>query len=93
MARLQQTLRGCRDVRLALLFGSFARGEAREGSDVDIAVLGPIRDPLGLRAELVEACGREVDLVSLEDPGFALLQAIVRDGKPLHEATRGAYAS
>ena len=37
---LRKALRGRKDVRLALLFGSRARGRARPDSDADVAVLG-----------------------------------------------------
>lgn len=49
------------------LFGSWARGEAREGSDVDVLV--EVDPSIGLRFvelgdELEKALGRRVDLVS-----------------------------
>ncbi len=53
----------------AWLFGSFARGEERENSDVDILVKFDRTLPIGLFAyvrmnrELEEKLGRKVDLV------------------------------
>ena len=53
----------------AWLFGSFARGEEREDSDVDILVKFDRTLPIGLFAyvrmnrELEEKLGRKVDLV------------------------------
>ncbi len=53
----------------AWLFGSFARGEEREDSDVDILVKFDRTLPIGLLAyvrmnrELEEKLGRKVDLV------------------------------
>lgn len=90
---LASVLRERRDVKLAVLFGSHARGAARPDSDVDVAVLGPLDDLVALSSELEAACGRPVDVVRLEDAGFPLLQAIVRDARPLHEAERGAFAA
>ena len=52
----------------AWLFGSFARGEQREDSDVDILVVLDHSQPVGLRffgmyEDLKEILGRNVDLV------------------------------
>jgi predicted nucleotidyltransferase len=91
--RLRLALAGRRDVRVAILFGSQARGTARADSDVDLAVVAPDADPLDLAAELSQALEREVDVVPLsDDPGVPLLEALVRDGVIVHEATRGAGA-
>lgn len=62
-------------VKRAYLFGSYARNEATEKSDVDIRIeSGKIRGLLqlsGFRLDLVEALGTEVDLLSvLPDPQF-----------------------
>jgi predicted nucleotidyltransferase len=90
---LRKALRGRRDVRLALLFGSRARGRARADSDADVAVLGKDLNLLELAADLSEAAGVEVDVVSLKDPGYPLLNALLRDGIVLHEGERGAAAT
>src|SRR5437868_7120083 len=90
---LKEALNGRKDVRLAMLFGSRARGRARSGSDADVAVLGDNLDLLELAADLSDAARVEVDVVSLEDPGFPLLNALLRDGIVLHEAERYAAAS
>ncbi|HSG38042.1 MAG TPA: nucleotidyltransferase domain-containing protein, partial [Thermoanaerobaculia bacterium] len=66
---LRDSLRGREDIRLALLFGSRARGRARKESDADVAVLGRDLDLLSLAADLSGAARVEVDVVSLEDPG------------------------
>lgn len=62
-------------VKRAYLFGSYARNEATEKSDVDIRIeFGKIRGLFqlsGFRLDLVEALGTEVDLLSvLPDPQF-----------------------
>ena len=50
------------------LFGSYARGEAREDSDVDLHVKPPQGIGLfglgGLYADLEEALGKEIDLIT-----------------------------
>ena len=88
---LQEALRSRKDVRLALLFGSQARGKARRDSDVDVAIEGDI-NTLALISELSDATGREVDVVELRRAGYPLLKALLRDGIVLHEAARGIAA-
>jgi predicted nucleotidyltransferase len=69
------------------LFGSVARGSAREASDVDVAVLLE-RDPPpaleGLRTDLADALqellGRAVDLVILNQAPADLAHRVLRDG-------------
>jgi predicted nucleotidyltransferase len=90
---LRGALRGRKDVRVALLFGSRARGRARPGSDADVAVEGRGLNPLALAADLSEAAGVEVDVVDLSRAGYPLLNAVLRDGILLHEGERGAAAS
>ena len=90
---LRKALRGRRDVRLALLFGSRARGRSRPGSDADVAVLGKDLNLLELAADLSEAASVEVDVVSLADPGYPLLNALLRDSIVLHEGERYAAAA
>lgn len=89
---LRGALAGRADVRLALVFGSAARGTAREDSDIDLAVDAPGLDLLVLARDLSLAVGREVDVVDLADPGYPLLAAIVRDGVVVAEGERGAAA-
>src|SRR5205814_4650457 len=57
---LKQALAGRDDVRLALLFGSHARGRARPESDVDLAVDAPDVDLLALAPALALAIGAAV---------------------------------
>ena len=85
------------DVALALLFGSFARGEPRPASDVDIAVRfvpGAARDGLahpvyGVAADLPALVGRRVDVVDLDHAGPVLTFAIASEGVLLWEANEG----
>jgi predicted nucleotidyltransferase len=91
--RLKKTLRERTDIRLALLFGSRARGRTRPDSDADVAVLGESLDLLELAADLSDAARVDVDVVSLDDPGYPLLNAVLRDGIVLHEGRRHAEAS
>ena len=80
------------EVRLALLFGSRARGVEREGSDVDLAVSAAPIDRLGLIRDLAAATGRAVDVVDLDRAGYFLVVALLRDGIVVHEGRRHAAA-
>jgi predicted nucleotidyltransferase len=70
IAKLREVLRTERNVRFAMLFGSTARGDDTEDSDVDVIVdlrdssLDPVLD---LSLKLEDAVGRSVDVVRLED--------------------------
>lgn len=88
IARLTETLATLDgDLAAAYLFGSAARGEARPGSDVDVAILlrqEPEATLGGLRADLAdtlaEALGRPVDLVVLNRAPADLIHRVLRDG-------------
>lgn len=70
-------------VTRAGIFGSFARGEADETSDVDLLVEVPrgttLLDMAGLGIELEEALGRSVDLVTYESIHPRMRERILRD--------------
>jgi predicted nucleotidyltransferase len=100
----QTTLEQLRDVlsrgprlRLAILFGSRARGTARPDSDVDVAVRPAqplsLAEELELGAALERAAGAPVDLVILDEAPAGLRWRIARDGvvlmaDPPYEASR-----
>lgn len=71
-------------VRRIRVFGSFARGDAREDSDLDLLVeAGPNTPPWfpgGLLADLEEELGRKVDIAE-----ESTLHPRIRD-RVLHEA-------
>ena len=93
----QQMLQTIRDyfvtqpVQRAWLFGSYARGEERDDSDVDILVKFDRRLPIGLFAyvrmhrELEEKLGRKVDLVEEGTLRPAVQQSANRDLKVVYE--------
>jgi predicted nucleotidyltransferase len=87
--RLREFFRGRTDVRLAVVFGSRARGTAVETSDVDVAVHAPGVDLLGLAAAVSRVTRHEVDVVALDDAGVPLLARIVREGVGVHEGRPG----
>ena len=93
-------------VELAYLFGSRARGDARPGSDVDLAVLldarvasGGVADKssllarhLDLAARLHDAGAGEVDLVLLDDAPLPLRGRVAREGVVLWARDQGVRA-
>lgn len=73
------------DVRLAVVFGSAAKGTLHRRSDLDIAVMG-VPSPArlaGLAVTLARIAGREVDLIPLETAPPLLRFEIARDGAVL----------
>jgi predicted nucleotidyltransferase len=89
ISAVAEALRTERNVRLAVLFGSAARGHTGEGSDVDVLVALSEERPMylaHLAARLTRALERDVEVLSLaqvrtRDP--ALLGAILPDGRPV----------
>jgi predicted nucleotidyltransferase len=92
--RLRSRISGLPAIRLAVLFGSTARGEAGPRSDVDLGIL---LDPdtrdlrLHVGAELGRAAGREVDVVFLNEAPPLLRFEISRDGLLLFEKEDGLW--
>lgn len=94
LAALRQVLQGHPEIRLALLFGSRARGRGGPQSDIDIAIdsKGGF-DLLALKRDLSLAVSAEVDVVDLARAGFVLLQAVLRDGAAIYQGERNALGS
>lgn len=97
---VEDGLRRIRDVatrhtalRLVVLFGSRARGEATERSDWDVGYVadGPV-DADALLAELVLALGTDrVDLVDLARASGLVRFRAARDGVPVLAASEGGW--
>jgi uncharacterized protein len=87
LAELLSPALDCDGVVAAYLFGSRARGTARRGSDIDVAVwldprLGPrerLDRQLALAADLEGRAG-DVDVVVLNDAPPLLRHRVLRDG-------------
>nr|MDO8098120.1 nucleotidyltransferase family protein [Candidatus Njordarchaeota archaeon] len=65
-------------VARAAIFGSYARGEERENSDIDVLIEfkgdRSLLDLAGLKIELEEALGRKVDVLT-----YSSLHPLLRD--------------
>jgi predicted nucleotidyltransferase len=86
LSELRRILRTEPNVRFALLFGSTARGEDTETSDVDLVVQmreGGLDRTIDLQLKLEKTLRREVDVVALEDAedNPQLLAEIVTEGR------------
>ena len=71
------------------LFGSYARGEATEASDVDLLIdRGNIRSGFilgGLYADLRDSLKKDLDMVTLQGSDAEFLSNICRDEVMLYE--------
>jgi predicted nucleotidyltransferase len=89
--RLRELLRTEPTLSLAVLFGSRARGDDSESSDVDLLVsLRGQSDPRRLASRLSERLGLRAQLVTLEDARGAplLLAQILGEGRVLVDRER-----
>ncbi|MBM4253752.1 MAG: nucleotidyltransferase domain-containing protein [Deltaproteobacteria bacterium] len=84
------------DVEAIYLYGSMARGEGRDDSDIDIAImrLAPIDASLALelRTELGAALSRDIDLLDLRRTPTEMAFQAVTDGILLHGESDPAVA-
>lgn len=91
---LQKALNSRDDIALSFLFGSKARGDSREQSDWDIAILFKDNtngwDNLGKQEEIRHLLSQtlainddNIDLVDLYRGGLSINAAVVDDGIPL----------
>ena len=62
-----------KQAKLAIIFGSMAAGEEREGSDVDLLVVGNLRPRAlsDLLGQVENSVGREINSIALTPSEFA----------------------
>lgn len=82
---LERALASGPRLRVAILFGSAARGRLRPDSDIDVGIIPedsnlPLHAELELQATLERACGCAVDLVRLDRASTLLKWEAVRHG-------------
>jgi predicted nucleotidyltransferase len=93
--RLRRLLEPLHQVRLAVLFGSAARGDDSSESDLDLAVLLDADAPEQLwdiEVAVAEATGRTVDLVDVRRAPPLLRFEIARDGAVVAERQAGDWS-
>ncbi len=79
-------------ISYAGIFGSFARGEEKSGSDMDIMIrLKPhsifsLFDLIGVERELEQTIGRKVDLATEKSIGRYIRNSVFNDLKMIYEA-------
>lgn len=78
----------------AYLFGSYARGDANEQSDIDLLIDWDYAQPIGWGyvsawRELKEKLNKEIDFVSVKWIDPALAEAINRDKQLIYERKAG----
>jgi predicted nucleotidyltransferase len=85
LERALQALRTRPRVRLAVLFGSVARGDEDTASDVDVLVRvrGGWREQAETALALERALGHQVQLVALDQAPPLLLADVLREGRVL----------
>lgn len=91
---LRKALQSCEQVRLAVLFGSQARGRARPDSDVDIFLaLEPNRPDTRapVTSAVIDAVGANVHVVYENEAPPLLRFQIARYGVPLRERTAAEW--
>ena len=86
--RLRQCVSSLPEVKLAVLFGSTARGQAGPRSDVDLGVLLDPDTPevrSKVESELGEATGRTVNVIFLDEAPPRLRFNIAKEGVLLYQ--------
>lgn len=82
-----ETIRQKTDADFILLFGSFAKGTARDDSDIDLAYFSQKRlspyERFTLGNEVALLCGRDVDLVDIREVDTVFAMQIFSEGIPL----------
>lgn len=87
------------DINLIVIFGSRARGDHTEHSDLDVAVITSIQNEkqrFELRLQIIsrlEGPGLSVDVVLLEDSNWALRYRIAKDGVVIFQKDNDSWSN
>jgi predicted nucleotidyltransferase len=93
---IAKILAGYPAIKLALLFGSLSRNEARADSDLDLAVAATHQLDAGekicLITDMAQLSGRPVDLVDLQSAGGLILKEALTKGVLIYCTDKNLYA-
>jgi predicted nucleotidyltransferase len=104
LARYREALEHSVRVEALVLFGSYARGDAREDSDIDVLVVSPDFDPKqplrDLRTVSAATIGVDFAISPLPIPSSqyhehhrpSLLDVVRKEGKVIYRAPTGAQS-
>ncbi len=69
---IQDSLKEIGNIKFALIYGSFAKGEEAETSDIDLLIIGDVneRRMLGIMEKIEERVGREVNYIAWTEYEF-----------------------
>jgi uncharacterized protein len=94
---IREVLQRHQDIKLCIVFGSFASGKASSKSDLDIAVAGAqaldCDTFLELAAEFSVATNREIDLVDLMAATGLILKQALSTGRIVQNHNKSLYAN
>jgi predicted nucleotidyltransferase len=93
---LKSTIAKIPAIRIAILFGSVCRNQAKPQSDLDIAIAAhrPLSaaQKMALIEEFAQSTGRPIDLIDLRAAGGLILHRILTTGRLIHCTDRRLYA-
>ena len=94
-AQLIQEINTKLDPEFIILFGSFAKGTARDDSDLDLAYFSSTTlssyDRFLLADDLATIAGREIDLIDLKQADTVLTIQIFSEGLPIYIKNDNEY--
>ncbi len=86
--RLSNIWQDFEEIKIVYLFGSYATGEERKTSDIDIAIFAPklmLDGYLKLWAKVTGLLGTErIDLVTLSDKPATFRYQVIKEGKVIY---------
>jgi len=96
MSKLQEIFKSFYEIKLAILFGSFASGKQNKESDIDIGVAAKHPITSDNKMEIIKTIslefGRSVDVVDLQLKHEPILSQIITKGKVIYCDDRKLYA-
>lgn len=93
---LKEVLSGFSGLKIAILYGSFAKGAEKITSDIDLGVAGSkkleIDELVDIQTKLSNAASREIDLVDLNIATGTVFKEALTKGKTILKRDDALYA-